>query len=357
MTKEESNLKPTYGSFEAKGIITSIGEVENGKSKNSNKEYKKIKVTLKTDEFNTMVVDIFGMVSDKVDIIKFTGKKVEKDTELWKNRKSIREGWMLSNNQAVAIGTDINDAKTRGGLTMMVNYDAIDEIASGFKEGDSVKVIGGTSFSEYVNKKQEKVIITNYNLRKIYKIDDLDFEDEEFIPYSIFDQDVVIESVDKVKENNYLYVNAIIITNKNGSFIRQSFRIDLDKREKFAKNVEALIKKHPYTFAPLHGDIINSVILDDSVSDEEEDSDWGFDSRQKVIKGYDRAFEILSLNIDKAVKKLYTEDDFMISDDLEDDFNEHISKNDKKDYSDFGESKTIDNDEVELDDSWLDEEE
>lgn len=336
---KDSKLEPTYGNFKVKGVINQIEEVRTGKT-GSGAEYKSLKMTINTDSSGSVRVDLFGMKEDELEIVKFQGKNVEKKKVKWAKRNSLEEGWSLSNNRAVRMGLEVKNAKTKGGLQAYASYDAIDKIVEVFEVGDSVTVEGSMRFSAYENQNGDTVTIANYNIQKIYKIADIDFEDEEFEPYSKFEQTVVIAHTEKVKneENgqNELLVDAIIITDKNGNFVTQAFKVLVEKRKVLAQNLHKLAD---YSVIPLKGDIVNRALIDETGTDE--DSEWGFDAQQPVIKGFERYFEILAADGTKIEEGKYKEDDFLIKDALSEE-----DGGDAFDNEDDGEG---------LDDDWLEE--
>lgn len=312
MAKENDiKLEPTYGNFEVKGVISNMGAVEDGTSGAGN-PYRKLNIQIEYAENSKITVGLFGMKRDEIEVVKFTGKSVERKTIKWAKRNDIPEGFQLSNFGSVGIGKDIKDGKTRGGLTYYVSLDALDHIVEAFQEGDSVQVAGSSSFSKSINKNNgQEQVFTNYNMSKIFKIDDIDFQDEEFKPYAKFDQNVVIVNTEKVGDFgedkvNALLLDCIIITSKKGDFVNQEFVVLADKRPNLAKNLNKL---KDYTLIQLKGNIVNKALVDETASDE--DDGWGFDDQQKAVKGYERYFEVLAADNTQMEESKYTDDDFI----------------------------------------------
>lgn len=332
----KTKLEPTYGNFEVKGVISQIDEIKTGKTDKTGDEFKSLKIHIKTDKNSSIRVDVFGMKEKEIEIVKFKGKTVDKKKIKWADRNNLEEGWSISNNRALRMGFDIKDAKTKGGLSSCVTYDAITKLSEGFNIGDSVCVSGSMRFSKYENQNGETISMVNYSIQKIFKIEDVDFDNDDFAQYSKFEQTVII--ADSEKRDNELLIDGIIVLDKNGNFVRQEFKVMVDKRGVLAKN---LSKIPAFSVIPLKGDIINTAIVDESSTDE--DNEWGFDSQQPVVTGYERYFEILAADGTAIEMKKYTEDDFLIEDALSKDDDKAFDNEDDKDDSN--------------DDDWLDDEE
>lgn len=346
MSKEnKSKLEPTYGNFEIRGIISSIEEPRVGTTGNGS-DFKSLKIQVAIDKNSNLKLDLFGMKTDTVEIVKFKGKTVERKEIKWANRTKLEEGWSLSNLRAVGIGAELKDGKTKGGLKMYAGYDAVQEIVENFSEGDSVAISGSLRFSTFTNQAGEDITIANYNIQKIYKIKEIDFDAEDFKPYAKFEQKIVVAGTEKVAEYGEdkvkaLVVDGIIITDKNGTFVHQEFVVLVDKREILAKN---LAKLPEYSVIPLKGNIINRAVVDETSSDET--NEWGFDDQQEVIRSYERYFEILAADGTAIEKSKYTEDDFFVEDVIADD------DKDETDEDIF----VGDDDAEDIDDEWLSEE-
>lgn len=343
--ENKSKLEPTYGNFEVVGVISSIEEPKVGTTGNGS-DFKSLKIQVAIDKNSNLKLDLFGMKSDTVEVVKFKGKTVERKEIKWASRDKIEEGWSLSNSRAVGIGAEIKDSKVRGSLKMFVGYDAVQEIIDNFSEGDSVKVSGSLRFSTFTNQNGEDITISNYNIQKIYKVKDIDFEAEDFQPYAKFEQKVVVAGSEKVAEYGEnkvkaLVVDAIVITDKNGTFVHQEFVVLANKREVLAKN---LAKLPEYSVIPLKGNIINRAVIDETTSDET--NEWGFDDQQEVVRSYERYLEILAADGTAIEKSKYTEDDFFVEDVIADDKEEETDDV----FADADDAEDID-------DEWLTEEE
>lgn len=337
--QEKKGLERTYGNFEVKGIISDISEIKESET-GGKIPFRSMKITLKTSEDSMMTIDFFGMKKEEVEIVKFNGKTVSKEKIKWANRNKLPEGYSLSQMEAVRVGAEISDAKKKGGLKSYVSYDAINKITELFEVGESIQASGSISYSTSTNDNGDTSVFINYGANKIFKIDDLDFESEKFIPYVKFDQHVIV--VESRKEGTKLLIDTIIVTNKNGNYVNKEFVIDIEKRENFAKNVKKLKK---YSVILFKGDIINRALVDDS---EVEDDGWGSDEQRKVIKSYERYFEVLAADSTTIEEAKYSEDDFFINDDI-DSLGEEVSLNEKDSIYD----NEDDGEEIEDDDGWL----
>lgn len=363
MAKENDvKLEPTYGNFELRGVIQAIEDVKEGTT-GAGADYKSLKIQIATDENSSTRVDFFGMKKDEIEVVKFKGKAVERQSIKWSKRNDLPEGYQLSNFGSTGLGLDIKSAKTKGGIKYFVSYDAIDKIVEEFAEGDSVKVTGSTGYSKYVSQNNgQEMVMTNYTTNRMYKIDDIDFTNEEYQPYAKFDQNVIIVSSEKVNDFGEdkvkaLLLDCIIITSKKGDFVHQEFVVLADKRPNLAKN---LAKLPSYTAILLKGNIVNKVLVDETASNE--DDGWGFDDQQKAVKGYERYFEVLAADSTSMEESKYTDDDFIEIDAIDEEEYIEPKKSTKKATKVEDEEESVfdgEDDSEYLDDmgNWLNDEE
>lgn len=312
-------LKPTYGNFQVTGTIYDFIKNKEGQIVSSgvasNKEsYKSLRMAIQTTENNVMIVELFGMTKDTVRASKRTGQgkdvKFENKDFAWDKRYNLPKDYSLSGLDVVTV-TEDETKQTKNNNVILVAYDAIDKIADLYKQGDAVFIRGGLGFNVFNGEARLRC-----SVQKLLRADETKFEKEGSEPCAKFEQTVVVRGTRASKEEGKLFVDALIITDKNGNFVEKEFYVDINEREKLAKNIKKL---KPYTQIKLVGDIINEAIV--SETKEVEDDGWGEDKvmQRKTIEGYVNALRITMADPDTIIEAAYSESDFIVKDELSDD--------------------------------------
>jgi len=352
-------LKPTYGNFQVTGTIYDFlknkeGEIVNTGITTNGQPWKSIRISIQTTENNIITVELFGMAKDTVRASKREGtgkdtKYVNKDFA-WDKRGNLPKDYSLSGLDAVTYTTDEEKQAKNNNITK-VAYDAIDDIVEIFKSGDAVFIRGGLTFNEYNGDTRPRC-----SVQRILRADETKFEKEGNEPCSKFEQTVVVRSTKLEKEEKRLYIDALIVTDKNGNFVEKEFYVDIAEREKLAKNIKKLSE---FTQIKLIGDIINEAII--SETSEVEDDGWGEDKvmQKKVVEGYVSSLRVTMADPETIIDAAYNVSDFVKKDELSDELSDEeigdlvdeedeIFENDSLD--DLGDKIEVEESE---DDGWL----
>ena len=346
----DKKYKALYGRFTAKGVIEDIRMVREGKTSTSNADYKCLSMRIKTADKHILNLELFGQTRDNLPIVKFTGKEKEEKTVKWADRFNIPEGFGIVSYMSVGVSNEVITtplSKTR--VPYITSYDAIGELISNFKVGDSIAVSGTPNWSSYVSK-QTGELRTNvkFNINKISKIENINFEDENFKELCHFVQPVVIEDTELNEDKTALILDCIIITKDDGTFVRTNMEVSTEKKN-FAKALHNKKLVPSYSVATLMGDLINEVV--EEVVEEDDDDTWGSDPNEerKSIRYSGLKFNVLKLDggEEGIETDLYTEDDFISS--INDELEDKETVNTKDAIFD------TEDDDMASDDNWLDE--
>lgn len=332
MEKEEKYIA-NYGSFKAEGVITDIRIAREGKTK-ANNDYKVLNIRIKTNKDKILNVELFGQVQSEIEVIKFKGKERETQKIKWSERNNIPAGFQLQNLGSVRVGKEIKTGATST-IKTYTSYDAITEIIENFKLGNSVHIEGSIGWNSYTSS-QDGSIRTSMRLsiQKIWMMNDIDFGQEEYKELCHFSQPIVVESTELDENKENLLVNAIIVLNKDGKFVRTEMRVPLDIRTNLAKTLNNKSSVPRYSILPVSGNIVNTIITEaqeDDASDE-----WGFDAQeQPITRMTGNQLVIIAAQGKELMEKYYKEDDFIydvLTDDedtiVEDDGNPFETEND-----------------------------
>lgn len=198
----EKQFEPTYGSFTLSGVIQGKDAPREGfgyregvrKDGNVDIPYKAIKFFVKTVTNDFVPVEMYGEVRQKL----VAKNKTTKETMNvnWENR---------------------NDALPKGFYLSKQNYDKIEEINNGFKDGDRVYVYGQLRYQEYQNRKGEFVEGTIFSINN-FGLQTKETESNEF------SQPIVVKNFEDTDDS--LLLHAIIINNNKGKHSSTTFKIE-----------------------------------------------------------------------------------------------------------------------------------
>ena len=321
-----AELKPTYGNFVARGIVTGLTK-ENAFTegqKEGGNPWKKVQFGLKVSETQFVYVELMGSKTESVRYV-FRNpetKKLVNDeyyTVLWKDRykkDKVKENYELS--MGVTVGLERDEECKKKDNQVLTAYDAVDYIKKYLKDGDSVYVRGQLQITEYNGKPQEKYVI-----QKIYLTSKpVDFKAEDFDVEASFNQEIVfLNNFEDIKGRTLINTN--IIYKKDGvtTFVPYTFVIDPEKykndEKKYAsikKLVESFKKLEYGSTIRVYGNINHGAIL----QQEEIDDDFGGftpKGQEQYIRNTVKELEITGADGKTLIRGLYTEEDFYVNND------------------------------------------
>jgi len=311
LTVEVKKLEETKGSFTLKGKIDGLASdyaVREGVT-STDKEYKALSFFVQTSPTNRVKVEMFGMERD---VIYYSSKAKQSKKIPFENRdKVILKGYQL-------MGVNINVSGKKNDRKTLIEYDAVDYIREHFNDGDTVYIKGQLDFSEFENQHGEKINKTGFRLNSIKKEEDINFNDDDFLPHAFFKQDIVVNEL--MEEDGKLFVHAKIIKYK-GDLADATFVVDSERLKKFAKTLKKNLKFGDWI--NVKGWIVSETIETEEV-EEQEDDDWGGETPDGMDTNYIKEYinELQIVNVDKETyePKKYSEEDLFTKE--EEDFGE-----------------------------------
>lgn len=315
MAKNDFKLTQTTSKFVLKGQVVGLSN-ENAfrestfeQGKNEGKEYKSMRLGVKTSESNTIYAEMFGMELDFVYPYSRDDKKSQKIP--FADRHNPPKGY-----QVIGISMGLKFGKDgKQDRKSMVEFDAIDYIRENLEDGDTVTVSGEIQFSEYKNKNSgELVKQTRYTIKSIYKQKDaIDFNAENFKEVTDFEQELVFVSSEFDKEEGKVHVLGYTIGYAD-KFQDAVFTIDPKKSADVKKMAETFLKKLKFgDFIKVFGNCVNKVEFVE-VEEEQEEDIWGEKPEsldKKAVRNYITELTIIGADGKTYEKAKYSEDDFV----------------------------------------------
>lgn len=371
------NLQQTKNKFKMIGNVVRIDKdhayrEDEGKkgTKNEGKTYRSLRFGVKTSDTNENTVQMFSFEPDKVFLWNSEKRKADKnykgdrvDFQEWldKEEQYREEGYaVLQTRIGLEYGED-GKIQSKG----LPSFVSAKEIYEGVNNGDSVVVEGSISYSSYENQQGKTVEQINFNIEKLFKIKDVDFEDEKFEEVSYFEQEMVFVDAEMVKEENKVYVTGRHI-NYNKSFHDMQFVINYaDSEGKVDKAMEKLAKAFATKMKfgdvlNVFGNVVNRVIIEEVEEEEEDDDDdllsqlGGRGKPKHAQKFASRTYinEMSIEGVDSWDKQVYSESDFEVDEliDNKEDLTDELGGKSKKDKKASSNPFDIDDDEFDGED-------
>lgn len=283
-----SELQQTKGYFKVRGIIVGKDNPKKGNgyregTTSTGKDYRSIRFLVRTAENNIVPVEKFGM---ELDFAYAYSKEKKTSKSIPFNKR--------------------HSAKLPEGFELIKpDYDVVEDINDTFKDGDSVCVVGEIQFNEYEGNLQKKYIIKGRDLGVYATKEPIDFDAENFKEVSMFEQEIIINSVEKDTERDKLAVNAYIVSYNKKPYPAY-FEVDTSKDD---KTHQEFVKK----FQKLkHGDFlkVNGIIHYRSIGKQVQENDgWG--TSVESITTYYKEIEITGADASSVETKKYKEDDLV----------------------------------------------
>lgn len=342
-TSMATELKQTKNSFKFIGKVSRIdkdGAFKEEVAKKGKKEgetYRSLRFGVKTSENNEMTVQMYDFEPTEVFLWNSDKRKADKN---YKGTRVPFEEWVEEQNELREQGFAV--LQSRVGLTYneegkidsqgLPSFVASKKIFDNLSNNDSVVIEGTIRYSTYKNKEDKEVPQTTFTIQKIFKLKDVDFENEKFEEVTYFEQEMVFVSADLVKEEKKVYVTGRTIE-YNKSFHDSQFVVDYSdgadgENADMKKLATAFLKKFKFgDVINVFGEALNRVIVAEAEdTDEEEDEDLasllGGKSKPKHAQSYVTRTYISEMQIqgvDVWDKKVYKEEDFVKDELVEED--------------------------------------
>lgn len=349
-----AELRQTKNAFKFIGKLTRVDkdgafkEEQATKGKNQGKTYRSLRIGVKTSANNEMTVQMYSF--EPTEVFLWNSEKKKKDAnykgdrvpfDKWfKNQEQYREkGFaVLQNRVGLSYGED-GKIQSKG----LPNFVASKEIFDNVSNGDSVVIEGSISYSTYKNQQDKEVLQKSFNIEKIFKLKDVDFDSEKFEEVTYFEQEMVFVDAVNSQEDKKVFVTGRHI-NYNKTFIDTEFVVDYSDGDAGMKKLaDAFVKKMKFgDVLRVFGDAVNRVITEEVESEEEDDdaellASLGGKTKPKHAQGYTAKTYISEMQIHGVEawdKKVFTEDDFVV-DNLIDEELEGLGGKGKKDTNPF----------------------
>lgn len=358
-----AELMQTKNSFKMIGKVTRIDkdgaykEETMQKGKMEGEQYRSLRFGVKTSHTNEMTVSMFDFEPRDVYLWDNENKKsVKVPYGQWEvNQETYREQGLaiLSTRIGIEKGED-GKLLTKG----LPSFVASQEIYENISNGDTVVIEGTIRYSTYKNNQDKEIEQKTYTITKLFKIKDIDFEDDKFEEVTYFEQQMVFVGADIDKKEGKVYVTGRHI-NYNKTFHDTQMIVNFKNEdgtndEGMVKLAEAFVKKFSFgDVINVFGDTVNRVIVTEVESDDSEEDNLlaslGGKSKPKHAQGFTSKSYVTEMSIqgvDAWDKRVYSEDDFIVDNLIEDKknplFDELGGKSKKSNPFDTGEEKTID---------------
>jgi len=339
-----AKLTQTKNSFKVIGKVTRIDKdgafkeevMQTQGSKREGETYRSLRFGVKTSETNEITVSMFDYEPTEVFMWNSEKKKADKDYKgdripfgTWEEQQDeLREqGYaVLQTRVGLTYGED-GKVQSKG----LPSFVASQEIYNNLHNGDSVVVEGEIRYSKYKNRNDEMVEQKNYTIKKVFKLKDaVDFQAEDFEEVTYFEQEMVYVDIDIDKKEGKAYVTGRTIDfmeNFHDTQMIVKFKDDEGNNDagmvKLASTLKDKVKFGDVI--TVYGDTLNRVIIEE-VDDDESDkddlfADFGGKSKPKHAQKFTSRTYVTEMQIhgvDGWEKGVYTEDDFVKNDLIDD---------------------------------------
>jgi single-stranded DNA-binding protein len=340
----ESKLKQTKNSFKFIGKVTRIDkdgafkQEEAQRGKREGDTYRSLRFAVKTSQNNEMTVSMYDFEPTEVFMWNSEKKKADSNykgdripfSEWEEKQESLREeGYaVLQTRVGLTYGED-GKIQSKG----IPSYVASKDIFNGLSNGDSVVIEGEIRYSMWKNQEDKMVEQKTFSIKKAFRLKDVDFDADDFEEVTYFEQEMVFVGADMDKPNKKVYVTGRVIDYAK-NFHDTTMVVDFSDGQGgndagMVKLAEAFLKKFKFgDVLNVFGDAVNRVIVeevkdDESVNDDDLIASLGGKKKPKHAESYTARTYVSEMQIhgiDAWDKKVYTEDDF-IKDELIDEEN------------------------------------
>ncbi|NUJ17462.1 hypothetical protein FKN04_12840 [Bacillus glycinifermentans] len=333
-----TELQQTKNSFKFIGKVTRIDkdgafkEEESTKGKNQGRLYRSLRFGVKTSPNNEMTVQMFSFQPEEVFLWNSDKAKKAKENhkeykgeripfEQWvEEEESLREeGYAVLQSRIGLVYDENGKLKSKG----LPSYVASKEIFDQLNNNDNVIVEGSIGYSKYENQQGKVVQQKNFNIEKVYRLKDIDFEDEKFKEITYFEQEIVYVDAELDQDNKKVYVTGRTIDYYKDWHDIQ-FVIDYSDGkdgidEGMQKLAKSFLKRIKFgDLLHIFGDALNRVDVEEVEDDGGEEEDFtailGGKAKPSHAQGYvvrNYIQEMRILGVESWEKKVYKEEDFI----------------------------------------------
>lgn len=230
--------------FQIKGIVVGTNDPNfyvEGKSEYG--VWNKISFGIKIKENSIIYVELLGNKRNDVKLYKINSlnEKLDYNNFIkvdWKQLYDM-QGYKHSGNIEIKLSEELN----------LIKYDAVQYLYNYLKENNSVFVEGNINFSLY-----NYDLITNFIIKSISKIDDININFKNYKPFANFYGQTVFNKIN----SNEKTLESRIISNKKNSFIvyKYNYLVKQDLIKKIDNQIES------GTLIYVHGNILNYIPFD-----------------------------------------------------------------------------------------------
>lgn len=302
MAKTKHGLPETKGNYQLRGLITGMKRENAFKNQTftSGAERNTLNFGVKTDEISTIYPTIEGFKSPKAYLFKQSEKKGEKPQQKiveWDDRYNHEEDGFFVIGTRVGLEKDENDKNI---ITTLTGYDAAKDVQSSLEDGTSVFIKGKLDYSSFKNREGDKIQSKKLIVDALYlNSKEIDFEDEEYVSLSDFQQRLVYLGIDKDPKEDKFFVQAKVVAQNS---IEDVEFVIYDKQ--LANTLKRNLK--PYIAITVSGSIKCSL---DTEEVEEKKEVWGKEnSFTKINKPVIREFVIEGANPETIDVETYTQE-------------------------------------------------
>ncbi|WP_061578076.1 hypothetical protein [Bacillus licheniformis] len=330
-----AELQQTKNSFRFKGKVTRIdkdGAFKEDVSKNQGKLYRSLRFGVKTSPNNEMMVSMFDFKPDEVFLWNSEkAKKAKEENKSYKGERIPFEEWVEKEDELRESGYAV--LQSRIGLEYdedgklnskgVPSYVASKEIYDQLSNNDSVVVEGKIRYNTYENQQGKTVERKDFQIEKVHRLKDIDFESEKFEEVTYFEQDMVYVDAELDREQNKVYITGRTI-DYNKNWHDSQFVIDYSDGqdgidEGMKKLGDSFLKRIKFgDLVSVFGNALNQMVVEES-EDEEENPDELLKSlggrskpahaQKYTIRNYIQEMRIEG--IDAWERKMYKEEDFV----------------------------------------------
>jgi len=349
-----AELQQTKNLFKVVGKVTRIDKdnafkedvVGEGKKREGD-TYRSLRFAVKTSESNEITVEMFDYQPEQVFMWRSDERKKNPQykgdripfQEWYDNQDEYREKGYAIIEPRVGLEYKEDGKLDSKGLP---SFEASKYIYDNLSNGDSVVVEGEIRYSKYTNRDGKVVEQKTHTIKKLFKLKDVNFEDEKFEEVSYFEQEFVFIDAMVEKTEGKAFVTARHI-NYNKTWHDTQLIVDFSDGnggydKSMVKLAEAFAKKVKFgDVLKVYGDTLNRVIVE-----EVEDEDNGVDEDLLALGGkakpkHAQAFvsrtyitEMQIHGVEAWDKKIYKEDDFKVDELIEKNEFEGMGKSKKE---------------------------
>jgi single-stranded DNA-binding protein len=336
--QEKRDLVQTKSKFKLIGKVTRIDKDGAYKDDTMNKtghkydgvDYRSLRFGVKTSETNEITVQMFDFEPEEVFL--WNSQKREEDKN-YKGEKIPFDEWLDREDELREEGFAC--LQTRVGLEYgedgkivshgMPSFLAQELIHENLDNGDSVVIEGDISYSSYENQAGKTVEQKNFNIKKAFRLKDVDFESEKFEEVAYFEQEIVFVDADKNTKEKKVNVTGRVIDYKKNyrdvEFVVNYSDGEDGEDEDMKTLANAFVKNFKFgDLLNIFGTVENRVIIEETEEDNSQDkkqkdliSRLGGKKKPKHAQQFQNRTYISEMSIegvDAWEEKFYSEDDF-----------------------------------------------